>query len=80
MIVFSAFFYLYFQAQAAATTIYCAAAPELEDVGGYYFNNCLAVEPCDQAKDPDVAKKLWELSERLVKTGGKFDDLIGKTL
>lgn len=60
---------LSFQAQAAATTIYCATAPEMEHIGGYYFSNCLATEPCDQAKDPDAGQQLWDLSERLIKNG-----------
>ena len=68
-----------FQAQAAATTIYCATAPEMEGVGGHYFSNCLAVDPCDQAKDPDIGKKLWEISERLIKKEFTLSDLVGKT-
>jgi len=68
------------KSQAAATTLYCAAAPEMEGNGGYYFSNCLAVEPCDQAKDPDAGKILWDLSERLVKMDGiRADEFIGKT-
>ena len=52
----------------------------MEGNGGYYFSNCLAVEPCDQAKDPDAGKMLWELSERLVKMDSvRTDEFIGKT-
>ncbi|XP_077566838.1 WW domain-containing oxidoreductase [Stigmatopora nigra] len=55
--------------QGAATTVYCAVAPELEGLGGMYFNNCFRCEPSAQAQDPDAALALWELSERLVVHG-----------
>ncbi|XP_061825151.1 WW domain-containing oxidoreductase isoform X1 [Nerophis lumbriciformis] len=52
--------------QAAATTVYCAVAPELEGVGGMYFNNCFRCVPSFQAQDLAAAASLWESSERLV--------------
>lgn len=52
--------------QGAATTVYCAVAPELEGIGGMYFNNCFRCLPSPQAQDPAAALSLWELSERLV--------------
>ncbi|XP_031593073.2 WW domain-containing oxidoreductase isoform X2 [Oreochromis aureus] len=52
--------------QGAATTVYCAVAPELEGLGGMYFNNCFRCQPSAQAQDPSSAASLWELSERLV--------------
>ncbi|KAF0041223.1 hypothetical protein F2P81_007121 [Scophthalmus maximus] len=52
--------------QGAATTVYCAAAPELEGLGGMYFNNCFRCLPSTQAQDQSSAASLWELSERLV--------------
>lgn len=54
------------QQQGAATTVYCAAAPELEGLGGMYFNNCFRCLPSMQAQDQSSAGSLWELSERLV--------------
>lgn len=54
------------QQQGAATTVYCAVAPELEGLGGMYFNNCFRCQPSVQAEDPSGAAGLWELSERLV--------------
>ncbi|KAK3525935.1 hypothetical protein QTP70_011025, partial [Hemibagrus guttatus] len=58
--------------QGAATTVYCAVAPELEGLGGMYFNNCFRCVPSAQAQDPSNALSLWELSERLVqeRSGG----------
>ncbi|CAB1441030.1 unnamed protein product [Pleuronectes platessa] len=52
--------------QGAATTVYCAVAPELEGLGGMYFNNCFRCLPSMQAQDQGCAARLWELSERLV--------------
>ncbi|XP_031716363.1 WW domain-containing oxidoreductase [Anarrhichthys ocellatus] len=52
--------------QGAATTVYCAVAPELEGLGGMYFNNCFRCLPSTQAQDQSSAASLWELSERLV--------------
>uniref|UniRef100_G3UGQ2 WW domain containing oxidoreductase n=1 Tax=Loxodonta africana TaxID=9785 RepID=G3UGQ2_LOXAF len=52
--------------QGAATTVYCAAAPELEGLGGMYFNNCCRCMPSLEAQNEDTARALWALSERLV--------------
>lgn len=52
--------------QGAAGAVYCALAPELEGLGGMYFNNCFRCLPSAQAQDPAAAASLWELSERLV--------------
>ncbi|KAK7116985.1 hypothetical protein R3I94_022501 [Phoxinus phoxinus] len=52
--------------QGAATTVYCAVAPELEGIGGMYFNNCFRCLPSPQAQDTTAALSLWELSEKLI--------------
>lgn len=54
------------QQQGAATTVYCAVAPELEGLGAMYFNNCFRCLPSVQAQDQGAAAALWELSEQLV--------------
>lgn len=51
--------------QGAQTTIYCAVAPELDDVSGCYFDNCREVPCGENGNDEGVAKKLWEISETL---------------
>lgn len=53
--------------QGAATTVYCAVAPELEGVGGRYFENCREKNASAEAQDPAVAKRLWELTEGWLK-------------
>ncbi|XP_042133682.1 WW domain-containing oxidoreductase [Peromyscus maniculatus bairdii] len=52
--------------QGAATTVYCAVAPELEGLGGMYFNNCCRCLPSEEAQSEETARALWELSERLI--------------
>uniref|UniRef100_A0A8C4Y9V9 WW domain containing oxidoreductase n=1 Tax=Gopherus evgoodei TaxID=1825980 RepID=A0A8C4Y9V9_9SAUR len=52
--------------QGAATTVYCATAPELEGLGGMYFNNCCRCLPSQEAQNEVTAAALWELSERLI--------------
>ena len=56
-----------FQAQGAATVVYCATSRELNRVGGHYFNNCSVCLPSEEAKNPDIAATLWQLSEQLVR-------------
>ncbi|XP_019643816.1 PREDICTED: retinol dehydrogenase 13-like [Branchiostoma belcheri] len=52
--------------QGAQTTIHCAVSEGLETSSGLYFTDCAPKEPIPEAKDEAVAKKLWELSEKMV--------------
>lgn len=56
-----------FQAQAAATTIYCATASELTGFTGQYYNNCYFCQPSQAALNEEMATSLWETSERMVR-------------
>ena len=49
--------------QGAQTTIYCAIAPELDEVSGKYFASCAPEELLSHAKNQDDAEKLWKMSE-----------------
>ena len=73
-------------AQGAATTVWCAANPRLEGLGGVYCEDCdvAAPAPAGEARsgtsgvlpwamDGERAERLWQLSEQL--TGVGFDDL-----
>lgn len=53
--------------QGAATTCYVALHPQVKGVSGQYFSDCNIAKPSSQAKDPELAKKLWEFSMNLVK-------------
>jgi NAD(P)-dependent dehydrogenase (short-subunit alcohol dehydrogenase family) len=52
--------------QGAMTTVHLAASPEVAGVSGKFFDNCRerALDPV--ALDQAAARRLWELSERLV--------------
>jgi len=67
--------------QGAATIVWCAVSPQLEGKGGVYCEDCdiAAAAPADGstgagvrpwAIDPQIARELWALSERL--TGVRF--------
>lgn len=52
--------------QAASTSVFCAVVPELEGVGGMYFNNNCRCQPYELSEDPELAGKLWTLSEDML--------------
>jgi WW domain-containing oxidoreductase len=58
--------------QGAATTVYCATAPELARVGGKYFRDCREHSTSEAARDADLAKRLWEHTEEFF---GKPEEL-----
>jgi WW domain-containing oxidoreductase len=53
--------------QGAATQVYVAAHPTLAGITGKYFADCNITKPRPDAEDPATAKKLWEVSEQIVK-------------
>jgi retinol dehydrogenase 14 len=53
-------------AQGAATSIYVASAPQLEQVTGRYFTNSKAKKTSQRSYDQDVAARLWQISADLV--------------
>ncbi|XP_043695299.1 short-chain dehydrogenase TIC 32, chloroplastic-like isoform X5 [Telopea speciosissima] len=52
--------------QGAATTCYVALHPQVKGVSGEYFADSNLAKPTSQAKDMELAKKLWELSMNLI--------------
>ncbi|WP_346742543.1 SDR family NAD(P)-dependent oxidoreductase [Rhabdothermincola salaria] len=57
---------LYEVEQGASTSVWAATAPELDDQGGAYLADCAVAPAAAHATDPEVAAKLWSLSEELV--------------
>lgn len=51
--------------EGAQTTLHCALQEGLEPLSGQYFTCCLPQELGAHARDDAVARKLWEVSERL---------------
>ncbi|CAB3982943.1 WW domain-containing oxidoreductase [Paramuricea clavata] len=53
-------------AQGAAVVTYCATSRELDNSGGYYFNNFYAIEPSKEAMNAETAQELWKLTDYLI--------------
>jgi NAD(P)-dependent dehydrogenase (short-subunit alcohol dehydrogenase family) len=52
--------------EGAKTTVYLASSPEVEGTSGEYFVKCRKAKPTPAALDDAAARRLWELSERMV--------------
>jgi NAD(P)-dependent dehydrogenase (short-subunit alcohol dehydrogenase family) len=52
--------------KGAETSLYLSTSPEVEKVTGKYFDKKKAVPADPRAGDPEIRRKLWEISEALV--------------
>ena len=52
--------------QGAATTVFCALHEKADQIAGGYFSHCKPASCSAEAKNGEVAKKLWDLSEQLI--------------
>jgi NAD(P)-dependent dehydrogenase (short-subunit alcohol dehydrogenase family) len=52
--------------KGARTSVYVASSPEVDGVTGRYFVKCRQKTPSKAARDPQAARRLWEVSEELV--------------
>lgn len=52
--------------EGAQTPLYLACSPEVEGVSGKCFANCKEEELMAKATDEQAAKKLWDMSSRMV--------------
>jgi NAD(P)-dependent dehydrogenase (short-subunit alcohol dehydrogenase family) len=52
--------------EGAQTSIYVATAPEIEGMTGLYFSDSKPAQPSAAAQDDAAARKLWDISARLV--------------
>jgi NAD(P)-dependent dehydrogenase (short-subunit alcohol dehydrogenase family) len=55
--------------QASGAIVHAATDPELESVSGRYLSDRRPQESSAASRDPDAARRLWELSEQLTGTG-----------
>ena len=65
MVMYIASFFTRSLEQAAATSVYCSINPELEGIGGKYFDACAEKEASKTANDASISAKLWEISVKL---------------
>ncbi|XP_049451726.1 dehydrogenase/reductase SDR family member 13-like isoform X1 [Epinephelus fuscoguttatus] len=49
----------------AQTTLHCSLQEGIEPLSGRYFSCCAMQEVCARARDDNMARKLWEVSEKL---------------
>jgi NAD(P)-dependent dehydrogenase (short-subunit alcohol dehydrogenase family) len=54
-------------AEGAETIVQLAASPDLEGVTGQYFEERRAVDPAPLAQDVALARRLWDVSETMVR-------------
>ncbi|XP_042861078.1 retinol dehydrogenase 12-like [Penaeus japonicus] len=52
--------------EGAQTSIHVAVSEGVDGVSGKYFEDCKEAEPSELVQDEGIARKLWEISERLV--------------
>lgn len=57
--------------EGAQTSIHLAVAPELSETTGKYFSDCRESTTSHKARDPELANKLWALSNSMVFTDRK---------
>uniref|UniRef100_A0A251VBC2 Putative glucose/ribitol dehydrogenase n=1 Tax=Helianthus annuus TaxID=4232 RepID=A0A251VBC2_HELAN len=62
------FFHLGFSKTGASTTCYLALNPKVKGVSGEYFADNNMAKPSSNAKDAELAKKLWECGMELTKS------------
>lgn len=53
-------------AEGAATEVFVATHPSVATVSGQYFSDCNVARARKDAEDPELARKLWEVSEKIV--------------
>lgn len=66
--IFVTFFHLFFQTskEGAQTTIYAALTEEIKHLSGEHFDNCRKVPQYHKTKDPVLAKRVWNISAKIV--------------
>jgi len=67
--IFMIFYHLYFKTaeEGAQTTIHLAVSEDVENVTGKYFSDCKIATESKPAQSMELARKLWEKSEQIVR-------------
>ena len=55
--------------KGAETIVYLASSDEPAKSNGLYFYKCRPATPTSEARDPDAARQLWEISEKIAAGG-----------
>lgn len=54
--------------EGSATQCYVATSPNIAQLSGAYFADCNPAKPRSDAENPDLAEKLWQVSEEILQT------------
>ena len=65
VIKFASLFMAISPEKGAETSIYLATSPEVENITGKYFSAQKIIEPAADALNDEIARRLWEKSEKL---------------
>lgn len=52
--------------EGAQTTIYCSVTENIESLSGRHFHDCHVVKTYRAARNPELPKQLWEMTENLL--------------
>jgi retinol dehydrogenase 12 len=55
--------------RGARTSVYLSSSPEVEGVSGQYFIKCRPAKPSREARDEQLAERLWQVSAELTGVG-----------
>lgn len=55
-------------AEGAQTSVFLAASSKVRGVTGKYFDNCTAVQPSPLVEDKQLARRLWEWTEKALQS------------
>jgi NAD(P)-dependent dehydrogenase (short-subunit alcohol dehydrogenase family) len=58
--------------QGAATSVFCAVSPALENISGQYFSDCQHREPSKLTKDNKMENKIWSIAEKFSRQSYPF--------
>eukprot|EP00249_Psilotum_nudum_P035249 c55490_g1_i1 orf=98-1084(+) len=75
-----AFFLWKTVSQGAATSCYVALHPRVEGVSGKYFSDCHEAQPAPMATDPELARKLWDFTEKMIASSQSLHHLHGNVI
>jgi NAD(P)-dependent dehydrogenase (short-subunit alcohol dehydrogenase family) len=59
-------------AEGAVTSVFCATHPDVTGLSGLYWEACRTKEVFKSARDPQLGKQLWELSEKICEVKDYF--------
>lgn len=65
--------------QGTQTTIYCAVDEKCADQSGLYYAECAEKTPSKAALNEEDARRLWDLSWKMVGLDEKYDPFVNST-